>query len=434
MRLWVKHARQVVRVVSDADPCREYLAGPAQKNCNLAILEEKDGIGLSIIIDRDGLIADIGYDDVMQHKYENQTIEEIIDATGRSVLPGLVDAHTHPVWAGDRVHEFSMKLAGATYMDIYEAGGGIHFTVNHTRNASEDELYGLLRQRLMRMLANGTVLVEGKSGYGLDAENEIKMLRVLERAKRELPIDISSTFCGAHAVPKNQTAEEATQNVLNEQLPKVMLMQANGELHVDSIDVFCEKGVFDVEQSRRILEAGRRAGLRLNFHADELTPINGTEMGASIGAEAMSHLEEISPAGIAAMAVKPSIAVILPTTAYLLRLKPPPVREMITQGVPVALGSDFNPNAYCLSMPLVMNLACVLFGMTLPEALVAATINAAAALGKQNTHGSLEIGKYGDLLILNAPRWEHLVYQMGDNQQVIGQVIKRGRIIDRTAT
>nr|CAH0099608.1 unnamed protein product [Daphnia galeata] len=432
MRLWVKHARQVVRVVSDADPCREYLAGPAQENCTLAILEEENGIGLSIIIDQEGFIADIGYDDVMELKYKNHLVEKIIDASGRSVLPGLVDAHTHPVWAGDRVHEFSMKLAGASYMDIYEAGGGIHFTVNHTRKASEDELYNLLKERLMRMLANGTVLVEGKSGYGLDTENEIKMLRVLERAKRELPIDISSTFCGAHAVPKNQTAEEATQNVLTRQLPEVMRLQELGELHVDSIDVFCEKGVFDIDQSRKILKAGRQAGLRLNFHADELTPICGTEMGAALGAEAMSHLEEISQEGITAMAVKPSVAVILPTTAYLLRLNPPPVRKMINQGVPVALGSDFNPNAYCLSMPLVMNLACVLFGMTLPEVLVAATINAAAALGRQETNGSLEVGKYGDLLILNAPKWEHLIYQMGDIQQIIGQVVKRGRIVDRT--
>lgn len=318
-------------------------------------------------------------------------------------------------------------------MEIYEAGGGIHFTVEHTKRATEEELFQSLKQRLLRMVHNGTVLVEVKSGYGLDAENEMKLLRVLFRAKRELQdlIDLSITFCGAHAVKKGLTAEEATENVLKEQIPKLVEMQESGELQVDSIDVFCEKGVYDVDQSRRILEAGRLAGLRLNFHADELNPLGGAEMGAELKAEAMSHLEEISVEGMRQMGQSKSVAVILPTTAYLLRLKPPPVRDMIDQyGVPVALGSDFNPNAHCLSMPLVMNLACVLCKMTLSEALIAATINAAAALGKQNSHGSLEVGKWADLIILNAPKWEHLIYQMGDYHEVIGHVIKRGKIVN----
>lgn len=427
MRLWVKGARQVVRVVANGET---QLAGAAQSDCDLAILEEKDGVGVSIIVDDEGKIAAVGYDDQVERDFGQTSFDRVVDASGCSIVPGLVDAHTHPVWAGDRVHEFSMKLAGATYMDIYQAGGGIHFTVQHTRAATENELYELLRHRLMSMLKNGTVLVEGKSGYGLDTANEMKMLQVLERAKKELPIDISSTFCGAHAVPRGRTAEEATENVLKEQLPELQRLQAAGELNVDSIDVFCEKGVFDVDQSHRILEAGRRAGLRLNFHADELTPLGGAEMGAGLlAAEAMSHLEEISQLGIRAMAEKSSVAVILPTTAYLLRLKPPPVRDLINQGVAVALGSDFNPNAYCLSMPLVMNLACILCRITLPEALIACTINGAAALGKQSTHGSLETGKYGDFLILNTSRWEHLVYQMGDNDQTIGKVVKHGRIV-----
>lgn len=428
MRLLVKGARQLVRVVANGE---QQLAGLSQKNCNLAIMEECNGIGLSIAIDREGKIAAIDYDDKVAAVYAEHEFEQVIDATGKSIIPGLVDAHTHPVWAGDRVHEFSMKLAGASYMEIYEAGGGIHFTVEHTRRASEDQLYHLLRDRLMRMLHNGTVLVEAKSGYGLETDTEMKMLRVLERAKQELPIDISSTYCGAHAVPKGRTAQEATKDILNEQIPALIKLQKDGLLHVDSIDVFCEKGVFDVDQSRAILQAGRRAGLRLNFHAEELSFLGGAEMGASLKAEAISHLEEISSEGMESMARESSVAVILPTTAYLLRLNPPPVRDLIDKGVAVALGTDFNPNAYCVSMPMVMNLACVLCKMSLPEALVAATINSAASVGKQATNGSLEVGKYGDLLLLNAPRWEHLVYQMGDNHELIGAVIKRGRVISR---
>ncbi|KAK8788891.1 hypothetical protein V5799_021335 [Amblyomma americanum] len=199
-----------------------------------------------------------------------------------------------------------------------------------------------------------------------------------------------------------------------------------GTLNVENIDVFCEKGVFDVDSSRKILQAGRQAGLRLNFHAEELNWIGG--MGASLGAEAMSHLERVSEAGIAAMAKAGSVAVVLPTTAFQLRLEPPPVRRLIEAGVPVALGSDFNPNAYCLAMPMVMYLACVLCGMSLEESLVAATINGAATLGRASTHGSLESGKYADLLVLEAPSWEHLVYRFGCHDKLVKWVIKAGKV------
>lgn len=421
MRLLVRGAGQIVTVVENG---AKFLAGK-----DMSSICVKQGPGPhSIAVDKEGNIAMVGTDAQVRAQYREDEFERVIDAAGGAVVPGMVDGHTHPVWAGDRVHEFAMKLAGATYMEVHKAGGGINFTVSATHAASEDELYELLKPRLSRMSRAGTTTVECKSGYGLDTTNEIKMLRVLERAKEEGNIEISSTFCGAHSVPRGTTAELATEDVINRQLPAVMKAVKDGQLAVDSIDVFCEKGVFEIDNSRKILEAGKKAGLRINFHGDELHPLGGAEMGASLGAEAISHLEEVSPAGVSAMASAGSVAVILPTTAYILRLPKPPVRDMINEGVIVAIGTDFNPNAYCLSMPVAMHLACVNLGMSLPEALAASTINSAHSLGRGATHGSLEVGKVGDLLVLETPVWEHLVYQLGQ-QDVIKHTVKRGKIV-----
>ncbi|XP_068132881.1 probable imidazolonepropionase isoform X2 [Hyperolius riggenbachi] len=352
-----------------------------------------------------------------------------IDCTGKCVLPGLVDAHTHPVWAGDRVHEFAMKLAGATYMDIHAAGGGIHFTVDHTEAASEEKLYCSFKQRLQSMLRTGTTLVECKTGYGLKLETELKMLKVIRRAQKELDIGISPTYCGAHSVPKGKSAETAATDIIDNHLPALKQMAINEEIHVDNIDVFCEKGVFDLECTKRILQAGKAIGLQLNFHGDELNPMHAAELAAEMGAQAISHLEEISDEGISAIASAKCSAVLLPTTAYILRLKQPRARDLLKAGVIVSLGSDFNPNAHCVSMPIVMHLACVNMKMSLNEALAAATINAAYSLGKSHTHGSLEVGKQGDVIILHAPRWEHLIYRFGGHQEVIESVIIKGKVV-----
>ncbi|XP_055974277.1 probable imidazolonepropionase isoform X2 [Sorex fumeus] len=322
----------------------------------------------------------------------------------------------------------SCQLAGATYMEIHQAGGGINFTVERTRQASEEELFGTFQQRLGCMLSAGTTLVECKSGYGLNLDTELKMLRVIERARRQLDIGISSTYCGAHSVPKGKTATEAADDIVHNHLPKLKELSRKGELHVDNIDVFCEKGVFDLDSTRRILQTGKEMGLQINFHGDELHPMKAAELGAELGAQAISHLEEVSDEGIAAMARAQCSAVLLPTTAYMLRLTQPRARKMLDEGVIVALGSDFNPNAYCFSMPMVMHLACVNMKMSMPEALAAATINAAYALGKSHTHGSLEVGKQGDLIIINASRWEHLIYQFGGHHQLIEYVIIKGKI------
>lgn len=424
-KLWIRNAQQVVQVVNNHTKC---VIGKEAMN-DLKVLQADDSGGVSVIIDNSGNIADVDMDACIINKYGLKTFESVIEATGMTVIPGLVDAHTHPVWTGDRVQEFAMKLAGATYMEIHESGGGIHYTVERTREADESELRELLLKRLNLMLRSGTTLVEAKSGYGLDLPNELKLLRVIDQARDHCPIEISSTFCGAHAVPEGKNSKEATEEIVKDHIPEIGRQIRSGKLRVDSIDVFCEKGVFEVEDARRILEAGRQVGLRLNFHGDELNACGAAEMGAELNAEAISHLEEISDQGIAALAKSQTAAIILPTTAFTLRLPSPPVRKMIDQGAIVALGTDFNPNAYCFSMPLVMSLACVLFRMTMSEALMAATINSAFALGKSATQGSLEVGKMADMVIIDAPRWEHLIYQLGCHDHLIKKVIKGGNVV-----
>ncbi|KAG0426861.1 hypothetical protein HPB47_026043 [Ixodes persulcatus] len=408
-RLLLKNARQVVQVVNNGENC---LKGDSMKT--LAILEGTDSHGFSLVVDQFGMIAAIDKSGTIEENFSGCQFENVVDATGCCVIPGLVDSHTHPVWAGDRVHEFAMKLAGASYLEIHAQGGGIHFTVDHTKDASAESLLDSLVDRLGCMLRSGTTLVEAKSGYGLDLESEVKLLRVIDEARARTPIDISSTYCGGHAVPRYR------------RFKRRML---EGTLNVDNIDVFCEEGVFDVDSTRSILQAGRSLGLRINFHSDELSCIGGTEMGASLKAEAISHLECVSPEGVRAMAEAGTTAVILPTTAFLLRLESPPVRDLIQAGVAVALGSDFNPNAYCTSMPMVMYLACIICHMSLEEALAASTINGAAALGRSRTHGSIEVGKMADLVVVEAPSWEHLIYQFGCHDRTIKCVIKAGNVV-----
>ncbi|KAI1888042.1 hypothetical protein AGOR_G00180980 [Albula goreensis] len=418
-RLYVKNAKQVVLVCNNGE---RFLTQEAMKK--LSVIEN-----CSLIIGKDGMLKVVGPADSIESQFKGATFDKVINAAGMCVIPGLIDAHTHPVWAGDRVHEFAMKLAGATYMEVHEAGGGIHFTVEHTRQATKDQLLSSLTQRLTRMLRSGTTLVECKSGYGLELDTELKMLMVIETARRNLDIGISSTYCGAHAVPKGKTVSEATEDIIKVQLPKLKEKMAQGELKVDNIDVFCEKGVFDLDSTRAILQAGKDMGLQINFHGDELNPMNAAQASAELGALAISHLEEVTNEGIAAMAKAKTSAVLLPTTAYILRLPQPRARDMLDGGVIVALGSDFNPNAYCCSMPMVMHLACVNMRMTMNEALAAATINAAYALGLSHSHGSLEVGKQADLLIINSSRWEHLIYQFGGHQELIKYVIIKGNVV-----
>ncbi|XP_019855779.1 PREDICTED: probable imidazolonepropionase [Amphimedon queenslandica] len=425
--LRVRGASQVVQVCREGE---KVLRGASMKD--IAVIQGENGRGVGLVVDGNGLIADLGFDDVLDAKYSDWSFKETVLANGSSVLPGFVDAHTHPVWVGDRVNEFAMKLAGATYMDIHKSGGGINFTVQCVRSATHKELYDPLVQRLWSMMRCGTTTVEAKSGYGLETESEVKMLEVLNNARQEHPMDLSITYCGAHAVPRGLSSDEATLSIIEEQIPTISDLSSKGQIHVDNIDVFCEKGVFDLEQSRRILAAGKREGWRINFHGDELHPMGSGELAGELEAAAVSHLEEISDAGIAAMSQCGSIGVLLPTTAYMLRLRQPPARKMIEKGMAIALGSDFNPNAYCYSMPLVMHLACVNLRLSMEESLVAATINAAAALGLSDVCGSIEVGKKADLVILSAPKWENIIYQFGCHRDCIQHVIKEGNIVYST--
>ncbi|XP_077121277.1 putative imidazolonepropionase [Ranitomeya variabilis] len=418
-RLLLQNAQQLVVVCQKEE---EYLLKEGMQH--LAILEKA-----SMVVGKDGFIKAIGPTNFIHNQFCHEEFETVIDCSGKCVLPGFVDAHTHPVWAGDRVHEFAMKLAGATYMDVHQAGGGINFTVQHTEAATEEELFDSFQQRLECMRRAGTTLVECKSGYGLKLDTELKMLRVIEQAQRKVEIGISCTYCGAHSVPKGKTAKEAADDIIDLHLPALKHLAINGRIHVENIDVFCEKGVFDLESTRRILLAGKDIGLHLNFHGDELNPMKAAELGAELEALAVSHLEEISDEGITALAAARCSAILLPTTAYILRLKQPRARDMLNAGVIVSLGSDFNPNAYCFSMPMVMHLACVNLKMSLNEALAAATINAAYSLGRSHTHGSLEVGKQGDVVIINAPRWEHVIYQFGGHQELIEYVVVKGKIV-----
>lgn len=368
----------------------------------------------SILVDQKGKIAYAGPAEGAPN-IDSSLVDEELDGRGKSAIPGLCDAHTHPVWAGDRVHEFALKLAGASYMDIHKIGGGINFTVNHTRQADEETLYRSLVDRLDRMNATGTTLVEAKSGYGLDTETELKMLRVIDRAQQDLSfVDLVGNFCGAHSIPQGVTEEQAVDIVVNKMIPALAKEQMEGRLSsIKLVDVFADAGVFSTKSARRILDAGAHIGLLGNFHGDELTYQACGELAGKLKCRAVSHLEHVSEDGIAAMKESHTAAVLLPTTSFVLRLAPPPSRKLITRQVPVALGTDFNPNAHCSSMLHAMNLACVMMEMTVEEALVASTLNAAYSMGMQETHGSLQVGKQGDIVVVNEARWEHVIYQFG---------------------
>ncbi|OMJ78587.1 hypothetical protein SteCoe_21567 [Stentor coeruleus] len=379
------------------------------------------------IVIKDSEIFDIGFNDEIQTKYANTVFSYKFDVKGNSVVPGLVDAHTHPVFAGDRVHEFAMKLDGKTYMDIHKAGGGIMYSVNCVKNANESTLYESLNQRLNKFLKSGTTLVECKSGYGIDTENEIKMMKVIKRAQDHMKISIVSTYLPAHTIPPGMTENEMANLICDEEIPIVKKMIEQGEINPEQIDVFCEKNIYELESTERILRAGKSIGLEGNFHGEELNCLNSCVMGGNLGVRSISHLEYTSDEDIAAMRDSKVCAVLLPSTQYILHLPIPPVRKMIDEGVIVALGSDFNPNAWCYDMKFIMNLACVNYRMNMPEALVAATLNAAASIGRSHLYGSIEIGKKADLLVLNCANWEHIIYEICDSP--ISLIFKHGELV-----
>ena len=351
---------------------------------------------------------------------------KLIDAYGKTVMPGLVDPHTHLVFAGTRENEFAMRIQGKTYQEIAAAGGGINATMAATRKASKKELKASATKSLDRMLALGTTTVEAKSGYGLELETELKMLEVIRELDAEGPMRVVPTFMGAHEIPPEfrLNPEAYVDLVITRMIPAVAAQKL-----ARFCDVFCETGVFSVEQSERIFRAATGLGLEARVHADELSDLGGAGMAARIRARTADHLLFASDDGIRQMAAAGVIAVLLPGTAYFLHLERyARARDMIAAGVPVALATDFNPGS-CMteSMPLIMNIACTQMRMLPAEAITAATINAAWAIGEQDCAGSLEVGKHADVLVLDAPGHEHLCYHFGVN--LVDTVVKNGKVL-----
>lgn len=353
----------------------------------------------------------------------NDTI--LINCEGKTILPGFIDSHTHFVFGGYRENEYAMRLKGADYMDIMNAGGGIARSVEGTRNASFEELVELGRHRLNDMLAMGVTCVEGKSGYGLDLETELKQLEVMKKLNQEHVVDIVSTFLGAHSVPTEfkGRSDEYIEYMVNEVLPV-----AAKEGLAEFADIFCEKNVFDISQSRFYLRMAKELGLKLKIHADEIVNIGGTELAAELGATSADHLLVASDQGLVDLKKAGTIATLLPMTAFSLKEDYARARHMIDQGLAVALASDFNPGScFSHSIPLLIALAALQMQMSAQEIVCALTINGACAVDKHMEVGSLEIGKKADILMLKFPSIDYLPYHIGMN--IVELVVKNGNIV-----
>ena len=372
-----------------------------------------------------GRLVFVGTETDYAREYPGRRAETSIDAAGRAVIPGLVDAHTHPVWLGDRGPEIGRRLAGESYATIAAEGGGINATVRATRAGSADELRTALKRRLSTMLAHGTTTAEAKSGYGLTEKDEIRALVLLKELQSDPSLPrLVPTLMAAHEIPPEyrDDREEWVRIVADDIVPRVAK-----ENLARYCDVFCEQGVFTVPESRRILEAARRAGLGLRIHADELALSGGAMLAAELKADSADHLLFIGEPEIAAMAASGIVAVVLPGTAWWMRSRRAPARALIEAGVPVAIASDSNPGTCCTeSLAAVAVHACLDSGLSVEETLTGMTLNAAASLGLAAEAGSLEAGKSADLVILDAPDDRHLIYHWGVN--LAATVILRGRV------
>jgi imidazolonepropionase len=410
--LLIRHLRQLITC-----------AGPAPRS---GIGQGQAAIVTDGAIAADGArIVYAGPDAGLPHAFSDGE-HASLDGRALSAVPGFVDAHTHVIFAGDRRDELRRRLAGATYAEIAAGGGGIVSTVRATRAASEDELVHATRARLAEMLACGTTTAEVKSGYGLDVESELKMLRAVRTLAATQPVDLVPTFMGAHEIPVDYRGrrEDYLRVVIDEMMPAV----ANDGL-AEWCDVFCETGVFTPEESTRILEAGRRHGLKARIHADELGASGGSQVAAAVGARSADHLIFVPEDGIRAMAHAGVVATLLPNAAFYLKLgRFAPARALIDAGVPVALATDVNPGGgFSPSMPFAMTLACFGMGLTFEEALVAATINGACSLDRQASVGSLEAGKLMDAVLVAGDAID--LIRVG--AATISHVIKKGEVVFR---
>lgn len=408
--LIIKNAAQVVT-------CSGFGGKRGKEMSHLQVIEK------GTVIVTDGLISHILKPD--EPVPVNEQAYMILDATGKALLPGFVDPHTHFVFGGYREEEFSWRMRGDSYMEIMMRGGGIVNTAKATRAATEEELIVSGSQRLDAMLRLGITTVEGKSGYGLDKETERKQLRVMRHLNNTHPVDVVSTYMGAHAISEEWRGREDA--FIDFQIDEMFPLVAKEKL-AEAVDIFCEEGVFTLEQSRRYLKAASEQGLKLKIHADEIVSLGGAGLAAELRCLSADHLLHVSVEDIYALAEAGVVATLLPLTAFSLREKYAPARNMIDAGCIVALATDFNPgSSFSASVPLLFALACIYMKLTPEEAVNAFTINGAAAIGRADRIGSIDIGKQGDLVLLQFPSYKFLPYHVGMN--TVERVIKNGKIV-----
>lgn len=375
--------------------------------------------GLAI---KNGTIVSVGKTSEISKEFK---AEEVASANGKIVMPGFVDPHTHLIFAGSREQEFQLRIEGASYPEILRAGGDVMRTVRETRKASVEKLLDHSTKTLDIMLEHGTTTVEAKSGYGLTTKDEVKILEVARRLNQLHSVDLAPTFLGAHAIPSEfaNNSEDYVKLVTEEMIPKVTERRL-----AEFCDVSCEKGIFTLEQAGRVLTTGKNRGLRPRLHADETSYAGGAELAAGIGAISADNLLFASVRGIRAMAEKNVVATLLPASAFsLMRGRCADARTMIDLGVPVALGTDFNPNCWVENQQCTIALACHLMNLTASEAITATTINAAHAINRAKEVGSLEVGKKADAIVLDVPNHRFLGYRFGVN--LVDKVVKNGRIV-----
>jgi len=375
------------------------------------------------IVAVDGIIQDIYSDGELPEDADDFNM--IIDAEGSLVTPGLVDGHTHLVFGGYRQQEIPLKLAGATYLEILKAGGGILDTVEKTREADYEELVEKTEEFLEEMMGFGVTTCEAKSGYGLDIDTEVRTLEVLDELSKTHPMDIVATYMGAHAVPPEYKGKA---NQYIDEVCKKAMDYIWQEKLAKYVDIFCEDTVFNVEQAVNYLSYAQMLGFGLKIHADEIEEIGGSELAGKMSAVSAEHLIAIGEKGLTALAKGGTIAMLLPATSFYLGKNFAPAKRMIEMEIPVALATDFNPGSSpSLNLQFVINLAYLKFGMTPEEILTAVTINSACAIGMESKVGTIEVGKQADFVIWNAPDMEMLCYRYASN--LVNGVVKKGRLI-----
>lgn len=413
MNLLIKNARQIVTVSSSG---KRVKVGRGMRD--LGVIEE------GAVLVRDGRIGWVGRS--VDSPKDLDSSVEVIDASDCIVLPGFVDSHTHLLFAGSREQEFALRTVGVSYRQILERGGGILATVTNVQWTSKKDLKKLARRHLAEMMKLGTTTVEVKSGYGLDFENEVKMLEAINELGKEELINVVATFLGAHAIPTeyHDRKSDYVQFIIENLIPYVGTKRL-----AEFCDVFCDAGYFDEQETERILEEGKKFGLKPKLHADEFTPSSGAEVAARVGAVSADHLEHVTEKGIEQLAEHGVVGTLLPGVSFFLGHSYAPARKLIEAGVPVALATDFNPGScMCYSMPLMMTIACAQMRMTTEEVITASTLNAAAALNRSQEIGSIEVGKRADLVLANVSNYQFLPYHFGTNHIV--KTIIRGTVLE----